>query len=125
MTEQFVNKVIEYEPGRYCAAVWDSSQFILIDHEQEKLGKVIPHPKANKTQTRCWGLAKMPDYDYQKNPFIMARDNTGILLVDVRNHVAYMFAEAPIKANLFGHGDILKVENTEMDLPGGSRVKVP
>ena len=48
MTEQFVNKVIEYEPGRYCAAVWDSSQFILIDHEQEKLGKVIPHPKANK-----------------------------------------------------------------------------
>ena len=44
MTEQFVNKVIEYEPGRYLAAVWDSSKFIMIDHEQEKLGKVIAHP---------------------------------------------------------------------------------
>lgn len=33
ITEQFVNKVIEFERGRFLAAVWDSSKFILIDHE--------------------------------------------------------------------------------------------
>ena len=66
----------------------------------------------------------MPDYDYQKMPFIMARDNTGIILIDVRNRVAYMFANAPIKANLFGHGDILKVIQADLNLPGGGRAKV-
>ena len=116
--------MIEYEPGRYVAAVWDSSKFIMIDHEQEKMGKVIAHPQAAKTQARCWGMAKMPGYDYQKMPFVMARDNTGIVLIDVRNRVAYMFAHAPIKANLFGHGDILKVVQAELNLPGGGRAKV-
>lgn len=46
ITEQFVNKVIEFERGRFLAAVWDSSKFILIDHEQEIMGKSIVHPLA-------------------------------------------------------------------------------
>ena len=46
ITEQFVNKVIEYDHGRFLAAVWDSSKYILIDHEQEKMGKNIAHPMA-------------------------------------------------------------------------------
>jgi hypothetical protein len=33
ITEQFVNKVLEYECGRFLAAVWDSNKYILIDHE--------------------------------------------------------------------------------------------
>lgn len=33
ITEQFVNKVIEYDHGKFLAAVWDSSKYILIDHE--------------------------------------------------------------------------------------------
>lgn len=49
ITEQFVNKVIEYDHGRFLAAVWDSSKYILIDHEQEKLGKSISHPMAATT----------------------------------------------------------------------------
>ena len=57
-------------------------------------------------------------------PFVMARDNTGIVLIDVRNRVAYMFAHAPIKANLFGHGDILKIVESGLSLPGGGRTKV-
>ena len=57
VTEQFVNKVIEYEHGRFLAAVWDSSKYILIDHEQERMGKQIPHPLAKKmAHARCWGL---------------------------------------------------------------------
>jgi len=119
VTEQFVNKVIEFEHGRFLAAVWDSSKYIVIDHEQEKLGKNIVHPMASTTQARCWGMQKLPNFDFNKLPFVLCRDNTGIVLVDVRNCVAYMFAKAQIKANLFGHGDVLKVVLSSVNVPGG------
>lgn len=33
ITEQFVNKVIEFEHGRFLAALWDSNKYMMIDHE--------------------------------------------------------------------------------------------
>jgi hypothetical protein len=33
VTEQFVNRVIEFSNGRFLAAVWDSNKFTMIDHE--------------------------------------------------------------------------------------------
>jgi len=119
ITEQFVNKVLEFDHGRFLAAVWDSSKYILIDHEQEKLGRNIAHPMAASTQVRCWGMQKVPGFSYARMPFVLCRDNTGLVLVDVRNCVAYMFAAAPIKANLFGHGDVLRVVFTDVNVPGG------
>lgn len=109
ITEQFVNKVIEFEHGRFLAALWDSNKFMLIEHEQEKIGKHIAHPLALKQNYRCWGLAKAPGYDYIKIPFIICRDNSGIILVDVNSCRAYIFAVSPIKQNLFGHGDIMRL----------------
>ena len=106
------------------AAVWDSSKYILIDHEQERLGKSISHPMAASTQARCWGMQKVPGFNLSKMPFVICRDNTGIVLVDVRNAIAYQFAKAPIKANLFGHGDILRVVFTEVNIPGGGQAKL-
>ena len=103
------------------AAVWDSSKYILIDHEQEKMGKNIAHPMANTTQARCWGMEKIPGFNFNRLPFVLCRDNTGIVLVDVKNCLSYMFAKAPIKANLFGHGDILRVVHTEVNVPGGGQ----
>ena len=120
-SEQFVNKVIEYSTGKFLAAVWDSTKYITIDHEQERMGKHINHPQAAKGQVRCWGIEKVPGFDMLKMPFLIARDNTGIVLVDVKNHLAYQFALAPIKANLFGHGDILKVVQTETHPAPGKR----
>ena len=32
-TEQFVNKVIEYDHGYFLAAAWDNNKYIFIDHE--------------------------------------------------------------------------------------------
>jgi hypothetical protein len=32
-TEQFVNRVIEYEHNKFLAASWDNNKFIFIDHE--------------------------------------------------------------------------------------------
>ncbi len=32
-TEQFVNKVIEYDHGHFLAAAWDNNKYIFIDHE--------------------------------------------------------------------------------------------
>ena len=124
VTEQFVNKVIEFDHGRFLAAVWDSSKYILIDHEQEKLGKNIMHPMASSMQARCWGMQKVPGFSFNKMPFILCRDNTGIVLVDVRNCIAYMFAKAVIKANLFGHGDVLRVVHVDVNVPGGGQAKL-
>ena len=124
ITEQFVNKVLEYDHGKFLAAVWDSSKYILIDHEQEKLGKNIVHPMAQQTQARCWGMEKIPGFNFTRLPFVLCRDNTGIVLVDVKNCLAYMFAKAPIKANLFGHGNILRIVPTEINVPGGGLAKL-
>lgn len=66
-------------------------------------------------------MEKIPGFDFNRLPFVLCRDNTGIVLVDVKNCMAYMFAKAPIKANLFGHGDILRVVHTEVNVPGGGQ----
>ena len=79
---------------------------------------------AKTTQARCWGMEKVPGFSFSKLPFVLCRDNTGIVLIDVRNCVAYMFARAPIKANLFGHGDILRVVFTEVNIPGGGQARL-
>ena len=69
--------------------------------------------KPEEVQYRCWGLQKLPGYDYENLPFIMARDNLGIQLIDVRSQIAYMFSDAPIMANLFGHGNIMALCSSE------------
>lgn len=84
ITEQFVNKVIEYDHGRFLAAIWDATKYVLIDHEQETMGEMIAHPKQDEQQVRCWGLAKLPDFSLSKLPFIIARDNTGLVLIDIK-----------------------------------------
>ena len=49
----------------------------------------------------------------ETNPFIISRDNTGYILIDVKKQNAYLLANSPISANLFGHGDILRVSKLE------------
>ena len=56
-------------------------------------------------------------------PFLLSRDNTGIVIIDVKNSVAYQFSTAPIKANLFGHGDILRLVQVETHPTPGKKVK--
>jgi len=89
ITEQFINKIVEYTPGHFLASVWDSNKFISIDHEQERIENVILHPSKTNMNTRCWGLMKIPNFDIEDLPFLMARDNTGLVLIDVVNLKAY------------------------------------
>ena len=56
---------------------------------------------------RCWGMAKISDFEINKRPFVISRDNTGIILIDVKNFKTYKLSNSPITVNLFGHGDIL------------------
>ena len=109
-TEQFVNQVIEYDTDKYLAASWDNNKYIFIDHRQEKITNVVTHPLPNQFSIRCWGLQKVGHYDSQTNPFIMARDNTGYVLINTRTFKAHMLAQSPITANLFGHGNILRIQ---------------
>jgi len=82
-TEQFVNKVIEYDKGLFLAVAWDNNKFIFIDNKLESVDSIILHPKNDNFNIRCWGLEKVPDFDLKKCPFIVARDNIGIVLIDV------------------------------------------
>jgi hypothetical protein len=43
------------------------------------------------------------------NPFLISRDNTGYVLINVKTVRVYQLFVSPISANLFGHGDILRV----------------
>ena len=46
-------------------------------------------------------------------PFVIARDNVGLTLIDVKNFRAFMFTVSPITVNLFGNGDILRIIATQ------------
>ena len=105
-TDQFVNRVLEYTPGKFLAASWDNSKFIFIDHETESILTTIEHP-VKGVNMRCWGLAKVSDFDIIKCPYVFARDNTGILLINVQSYKVHRFSESPITVNLFGHGEVL------------------
>jgi hypothetical protein len=107
-TEQFVNRVIEYEHNKFLAASWDNNKFIFIDHEQEAIVNILSHPMQDKFNIRCWGLAMVADFHPIQNPWIIARDNTGYVVINVKTVKAYQLAISPISANLFGHGDILR-----------------
>ena len=112
-TEQFVNKVIEYREGQFLAVAWDNNKFIFIDHLKERIEQIIMHPKKDNYSVRCWGLELVPDFDIVKCPFAVARDNVGIILIDINQRRAYLLTELPISVNLFGHGDILKLFKTD------------
>jgi hypothetical protein len=109
ITDQFVNKVVEFSPGKFLASVWDSNRFIVIDHEQERIAHQIIHPHRESLQTRCWGLVPVPGFDIDSVPFVFARDNTGIVLINVKELKAYIFSNSTISENLYGHGDILRI----------------
>lgn len=114
-TEQFVNRVIEFEFGKFLAVSWDNNKFIFIDHNQESIIAILSHPMPDKFNIRCWGLQKVADFDVVKNPFILSRDNTGYVLLNIKTVKAYQLAISPISANLYGHGDILRVMKIEQD----------
>jgi len=112
-TEQFVNRVIEYDNDKFLAVSWDNNKFIFIDHKQENIVNILTHTMPEKFNIRCWGMAKVADFDIVKCPFVMTRDNTGFVLVNVKTIKAYQLALSPISANLFGHGDILRIAKGE------------
>ena len=48
-------------------------------------------------------------------PYILARDNTGFVIIDVKNKKTLKLSSDKITANLFGHGDVLQVCKTAMN----------
>jgi hypothetical protein len=83
---------LEYAPGKFLAALWDFHQFIFFDHGQQKIICELNHPNPSFYRVRCWGLAKVIDFDEQRCPFVLARDNTGFVIIDVKNVKAYCFS---------------------------------
>jgi hypothetical protein len=91
------------------AVAWDNNKFIFIDNESESITCILNHPTSEKQNIRCWGLAKVSDFDINKCPFVISRDNIGYVLINVKTMKAYQWTFSAITANLFGHGDILRV----------------
>lgn len=111
-TEQFVNRIIEYSDDKYMAVSWDNNKYIFIDHKQESITSIVNHPAPDKFNVRCWGLQKVVDFDCNKMPWLISRDNCGFVLINVRTYKSYMLYESAITVNLYGHGDILRVCKT-------------
>ena len=55
-TEQFVNRVLEFDQEQYLAVSWDNNKFIFIDNRQEQIKSILTHPQKDKSNVRCWGL---------------------------------------------------------------------
>ena len=107
-SDQFVNRVIEYDIDKFLGVAWENNKFIFIDHQKEKITDIVPHPKPNQ-KMRCWGLQKVADFDKVSCPFIIARDNSGLVLVNIKTKKTYFLMSCTIQANLFGGGDILRI----------------
>ena len=64
-TEQFVNRVLEYDEDKFIAVAWDNNKYIFIDNKAENITQILAHPLQDKTNLRCWGLAKVGDFDIE------------------------------------------------------------
>jgi len=53
----------------------------------------------------------MPGFSLEGYPFLIARDNQGIVVIDLKARAAYMLAikNGQISQNLYGHGSILDI----------------
>lgn len=43
-TEQFVNRVLEYEEDKFIAVAWDNNKYIFIDNKAENITHILAHP---------------------------------------------------------------------------------
>jgi hypothetical protein len=43
-TEQFVNRIIEYDQEKYLAVSWDNNKYIFIDNNEEQITNILAHP---------------------------------------------------------------------------------
>ena len=110
-TDFFVNKVYEYVPGKFVCAAWDNKSIFFIDYERNEVEFTIEQPEPQK----AYGIAKIPHFDIIDCPFLLSRGNRGTILIDVKNRKAHTFSEEQISANLYGHGDLLRVSATAFD----------
>jgi hypothetical protein len=99
-TDQFVNKLIEYEPNKFVCETWDHNKLIFIDHEANKLEKIIEHPGGQRT--RCWGFLKLPEATMLQIPFLMSRDSSGFRLINTKTFRSFTLSSNEIKSNLSG-----------------------
>lgn len=88
-TEQFINRVIEYDTEQYLAVSWDNNKYIFIDNVQERIIRILAHPESSVASMRCWGLQKVAEFSMAKCPFVLARDNLGFVLINVKTHSAF------------------------------------
>ena len=110
-----MNRIIEYDKEMYLAVSWDNNKYIFINNRQENITNILNHPVVDKTDIRCWGLCKVGNFDLDTCPFVMARDNLGYVLINVKTIRTYMLYNSPVSANLFGHGDILRIVKQDND----------
>ena len=110
-----MNRIIEYDKEMYLAVSWDNNKYIFIDNRQENITNILNHPVTDKTDIRCWGLSKVGNFDLETCPFVMSRDNLGYVLINVKTIKTYMLCNSPVSANLFGHGDILRIVKQDND----------
>lgn len=110
-TDFFVNKVYEYTPGKFVCCAWDNKSIFFIDQALNEIEFTIEQPEAQK----CYGITKIPAFDIKDCPFLLSRGNRGTILIDAKNHKAHTLSEEQISANLFGHGDLLRVSATAFD----------
>lgn len=84
-----MNKVIEYDANKFLGVAWDNNKFIFIDHSKEQVISIVQHPSSASGKVKNWGLQMVPDFDVIKCPFVIARDNTGFVLINVRTIKVY------------------------------------
>lgn len=57
--------MLEYEEDKFIAVAWDNNKYIFIDNKAESITHILAHPLTDKTNLRCWGLAKVGEYDFE------------------------------------------------------------
>lgn len=57
--------MLEYEEEKFIAVAWDNNKYIFIDNKAESITHILSHPLTDKTNLRCWGLAKVGEYDFE------------------------------------------------------------
>ena len=94
--------------------IWGNQNFHIVDLRSMQITYQIMHPiKDFEENPKNWGIRPFL-YNKNKLQYVISRDNLGFCLIDVRNKKAYTIKEQQISQNLFGHGQILEITDSEI-----------
>ena len=94
-----ISQVIEIAPGQVMHSVFNQSHVEIRRRSQQKKAYSIADENSKIDLTNVSDLCRLPEYNYQDFPYVIARTKSSLVLINVRNRQSYTLLDEIWKPN--------------------------